>query len=157
MHRPRPAPSVLPVHRSSLPPPVVCMCYPRLPPRAATTRPRLCSSLGIVGLVTLVHRGGRQGPRQYMGVALQCTGVGGITLRSHITLQGVSEAPLTWSNPGKSSSCWRCPPQSHSAGGAWLQGCAGMGGQEGTQAPYGALRGCSTAFLGLSGRGSVTR
>lgn len=38
--------------------------------------------------------------------------------------------------------------------GCLAAGRAGMGAQEGTQ---GALRGCSTAFVALSGRGSVTR
>lgn len=83
---------------------------------------------GIVGLVTLVHRGVGPGPRR---------DVGGTTLHP-VMLQGVSEAPLTWSNPGKSS-----------AVGAWLQGYAETGAQEGTQAGPGALRGCSTAFVAL--------
>lgn len=92
------------------------------------------------------------GPGRCVGDALQCTGVGGITLHP-IMLRGVSEAPLTWSNPGKGNSCWRCPPQSHSAGGAWLQDEP----RKGTQAAHGALRGCSTAFVALLERGSVAR
>lgn len=129
------------------------MCYPRLPPGAATTCPRLCSSLGRVGLVTLGHRVGRTRPQTLCGGCPAVHWSGGITLHP-IMLQGVSEAPLAWSNSGKSSSCWRRPPQSHSAGGAWLQGCAGMGAQEGTQAAHGALGMqhslCGTLRKGLS-------
>lgn len=155
---PAPLPSVRPsprVHRPS--PrflPVVCMCYPRLPPAQSCHHcPQLCSSLGIVGLVTLGHRGGGPGPQTLRGSCPAVHRIGGHRSAPPCA-PGVSEAPLTWSNP---SSCWRCPAQSHSAEGAWLQGCAGMGAREGTQAVPGALRGCSTAFVALSGRGSATR
>lgn len=45
----------------------VCVIPGSLPCRAATTFPQLCFSLGIVGLVTLVHRGGGPRPQTLCG------------------------------------------------------------------------------------------
>lgn len=155
LSRCRPSPRV---HHSSLPPPVVCMCYPRLSP--AQSCHHLPPALLLTGNSWIGDTGAQGrwalGPGRCVGAALQCTGVGGITLHP-IMLRGGSEAPLTWSNPGKGSSCWRCPPQPHSTGGAWLQGYAGMGAQEGNPSspwcPQGMQHSlCGTFRKGLSGK-----
>lgn len=89
---------------------------------------------GRAGSCPAVHRSGghRSAPRQ---------------------APAVSEAPLTWSSPGRSSSCCRCPPQCHRAGGAWLQDVLGWEPRRGHKVPSGDAAQPLWHFL----EGAVTR
>lgn len=134
------------------------MCYPRLSP--AQSCHHLPPALLLTGNSWIGDTGAQGrwalGPGRCVGAALQCTGVGASLCTP--LCSGVGARPLSpGATLGKAAAAGGAHPSPTAQG---VPGCRDMLGWEprrGTQAAHGALRGCSTAFVALLGRGSVAR